>query len=78
MILEKCGPQFDTNDIKLKVLLTAGNEISLFEFQHLYKVLNDKKIPLYLDGFDRLKHNTDSCLFLSGVNPKTITSDKVE
>jgi hypothetical protein len=76
-ILDKVGPLSHKGDLRLSALSIAGNQISLFEFQHLYKVLKQQNVPLFVDAFNRIKNNQDSCLFLSEVNRKTVNVDKV-
>ena len=65
LLMGKCGPFSDISQFHLRALLIAGNVISLFELKHLYKIVLDRKVPLFVDGFERIKHNEDSCLFLS-------------
>mmetsp|Transcript_28884 Transcript_28884/g.27788 ORF Transcript_28884/g.27788 Transcript_28884/m.27788 type:complete len:134 (+) Transcript_28884:196-597(+) len=76
--MEKCGPMADRSKFYLKALLLGGNEISLFELKQLQRATQEQKIPLLVDSFDRIKNNTDSCLFLSDVNPNTVQKEKVE
>lgn len=75
--MQKCGPMADITQFKLKALLIAGNDISLFELKHLQKVIVDRKVPLYVDSFERIRRNQDNCLFLSEVNLKTMNEDKL-
>ena len=37
----------------------------------------DRRVDLYVDGIDRIKRNSDECLFISGVNMKTISEEKI-
>ena len=51
--------------------------MSLFELKHVNKVIQDRQVDLFIDSFDKISHNDDSCLFLSQVNLKTINEDKL-
>lgn len=75
--MSKCGPLGKKEEFYLQGLFIGGNQISLFELTHLQKVIKDQNIVCMIDGFDRIKNNTDSCLFLSDVNKKTTQPEKV-
>lgn len=75
--MQKCGPMSDLNDFHLRCLLLGGNDISIFELKHLHKTVVDRKVPLFVDSFERISRNGDSCLFLSEINTKTLTEDKL-
>ena len=49
----------------------------MFELKHIYKVVRDRKVNLFIDSFDKILHNEDNCLFLSQVNLKTVNEDKL-
>jgi hypothetical protein len=77
LILEKCGPLSDLTKLSLRGLFIAGNDTSLFELKRLQKVILDRRVELYVDGFDRIKRNQDECLFISDLNMKTINEDRI-
>lgn len=73
----KCGPTADLSKFYLKSLFIAGNDITLFELKHLKRVLEDRKVQIFVDSFERIKRNEDNCLFLSEVNTRTINEEKL-
>ena len=77
LIMIKCGPMSDLSQFNLKALFIAGNDVSLFELKHLQRALLDRKVPLFIDSFERIKRNEDNCLFLSQINTNTINEEKL-
>lgn len=75
--MEKCGPLSDLKDFHLRCMMLGGNDISIFELKHLHKMVVYRKVPLYIDSFERIEKNEDNCLFLSEVNIKTLNEDKL-
>jgi len=77
LILNKCGPLANLANQHLRGLFIAGNDTSIFELKRLQKVILDRRVDLFVDGIERIKRNSDECLFISGVNMKTISEDKI-
>ena len=75
--MEKCGPLADKTQFYLRGLFLAGNDVSLFELKHLQKVVLDRRVDLFVDGFERIYRNQDEVLFLSEVNLKTVNEEKI-
>jgi len=74
-IREIVGPMSEIT-LHLKALLLGGNEISLYDYSFIEKVIKDRGVNLYIDGLDRVVFNNDSSLFLSGLKPR-MTKDSI-
>ena len=72
-LLEICAP-LSEKVLHLRSLHISGNDVSLFELKHLQRIVENR---VFVDSFERIRRNEDNCLFLSEVNTKTLTEDKV-